>query len=113
MVAADGSAVTLGQDIRRARSRDGFFEQELLRPGQVVTIPFTFNWMAWRIPAGARIRLVLMPLNSPDYQKNYNTGGRVGYEDPRQARVAHIELFHNGSRASALLLPLAAPTTQR
>jgi hypothetical protein len=108
MVAPDGSAVTLGQDIRRARFRDGFFKQELLQPGQVVTIPFTFNWMAWRIPAGARIRLVLMPLNSPDYQKNYNTGGRIGYEDPSQARVAHITLFHGGSRASALLLPLAA-----
>jgi len=63
---------------------------------------------AWRIPAGSRIRLVLMPLNSPYYQKNYNTGGRIGYEDPRNARVAHITLFHDQSRASVLLLPLAA-----
>ncbi|MGH8317450.1 MAG: CocE/NonD family hydrolase [Steroidobacteraceae bacterium] len=109
MVRPDGSAVTLGQDIRRARFRDGFFKQELLTPNQVVTIPFRFNWMGWRIPAGARIRLVLMPLNSPDYQKNYNTGGRIGYEDPKNARVAHIRLFHDGSRASVLLLPLAAP----
>ena len=108
MVSPDGSAVTLGQDIRRARFRDGFFKQELLQPGQVVTIPFVFNWMAWRIPAGARIRLVLMPLNSPDFQKNYNTGGRIGYEDPKNARVAHITLFHGGNRASALSLPLAA-----
>jgi hypothetical protein len=108
MVAPDGSTVTLGQDVRRARFRDGFFKQELLRPQQLVTIPFTFNWMAWRIPAGARIRLVVMPLNSPDYQKNYNTGGRIGFEDPKSARVAHITLFHGGSRASALLLPLAA-----
>lgn len=108
MIAADGSAVTLGQDVRRARFRDGFFKQELLQPHQVVTIPFSFNWMAWRIPAGARIRLVLMPLNSPDYQKNYNTGGRIGYEDPGNARVAHITLFHGGGRLSALMLPLAA-----
>lgn len=40
----------------------------------------------------------------------YNTGGRIGYEDPRNARVARITLFHDGSRASALLLPLAAAT---
>jgi putative CocE/NonD family hydrolase len=108
MVRPDGSAVTLGQDIRRARFRDGFFRQELLEPRQVVAIPFTFNWIAWRIPARARIRLVVMPLNSPDYQKNYNTGGRIGYEDPSNARVAHITLFHDKSRASALILPLAA-----
>jgi uncharacterized protein len=110
MVEPDGSAVTLGQDVRRARFRDGFFKQELLQPHEVVPIPFTFNWMAWRIPAGARIRLVLMPLNSPDYQKNYNTGGRIGYESPKKARVAHIALFHDGNRASALSLPLAAAT---
>jgi uncharacterized protein len=108
MVKPDGSAVTLGQDIRRARFRDGFFKQELLKPDQVVTIPFVYNWTGWRIPAGARIRLVLMPLNSPNYQKNYNTGGRIGYEDPKNARVAHITLFHDGSRASVLMLPLAA-----
>jgi uncharacterized protein len=111
MIAPDGSAVTLGQDVRRARFRDGFFKQELLQPRQVVTIPFSFNWMAWRIPAGARIRLVLMPLNSPDYQKNYNTGGRIGYEDPENGRVAHITLFHGGSRVSALTLPLAAQSS--
>jgi hypothetical protein len=111
MLAPDGSAVTLGQDIRRARFRNGFFKQELLEPHQVVAIPFSFNWIAWRVPAGARIRLVVMPLNSPDYQKNYNTGGRIGYEDPKSARVAHITLFHGGSRASALLLPLAAQSS--
>jgi hypothetical protein len=49
-----------------------------------------------------------MPLNSPNYQKNYNTGGRIGYEDAKEARVAHIELFHGGRRSSALLLPQAA-----
>jgi hypothetical protein len=108
MVKADGSAVTLGQDIRRARFRNGFFKPELLAPNQLATIPFEFNWLAWRLPAGARLRLVLMPLNSPNYQKNYNTGGRIGYEDPKDGRVAHISLFHDSGRASALFLPLAA-----
>lgn len=108
MVKPDGSAVTLGQDIRRARFRDGFFKQELLKPGQLATIPFEFNWMAWRIPAGARLRLILMPLNSPSYQKNYNTGGRIGYEKPADARIAHITVFHDGRHPSALFLPLAA-----
>ena len=108
MAKPDGSAVTLGTDIRRARFRDGFFKEELLKPDQMVTIPFTFNWLAWRIPAGTRLRLVLMPLNSPNYQKNYNTGGRIGYEEPKDARVAHIQLFHDNSHASVLSLPLAA-----
>jgi putative CocE/NonD family hydrolase len=109
LVMPDGSAVQLGlPDIRRARFRDGIFSQQLLKPGQIVAIPFEFAWTAWRIPAGARLRLVLMPLNSPSYQKNYNTGGRIGYEDPSQARVAHIRIFHDARYESVLKLPLAA-----
>lgn len=109
MVLPDGSAVQLGQDIRRARFRDGPFRQELLKPDQIAEIGFDFNWMARRIPAGARLRLVIAPLNSPDYQKNYNTGGRIGYERPENGRIAHIKLFHDGRRPSCLQLPLAAP----
>ena len=57
MVLADGSTVRLGDDIRRARFRDSQFKEELLKPGQLVQIPFEFNWLARRIPAGARLRL--------------------------------------------------------
>jgi putative CocE/NonD family hydrolase len=114
MVLPDGSAVQLGlPDIRRARFRNDVFRQQLLKPGEIVEIPFEFSWTAWRIPAGARLRLVLLPLNSPSYQKNYNTGGRIGYEDPRQARVAHIQIYHDGRHASALQLPLAAAPAAR
>jgi putative CocE/NonD family hydrolase len=107
MIGADGSAVQLGQDLRRARFRNSVFKSELLRPGEVVEIPFVFNWAAWRIPAGARLRLVVTPLNSPNYQKNYNTGGRIGYERLEDARVAHVSLFHDARHPSRLILPLA------
>jgi uncharacterized protein len=107
MIRADGSAVELGHDIRRARFRNSPYREELLRAGEVTQIPFQFNWAAWRIPAGARLRLVLTPLNSPNYQKNYNTGGRIGYERPADARVAHVSIFHDARHPSRLILPLA------
>lgn len=109
MILPDGSAVRLGEDIRRARFRNGPFRQELLKPGEEAEVPFEFFWTAWRIPAGARLRLTIAPLNSPSYQKNYNTGGRVGYEDPADARVAHVSVFHDRAHPSHLSLPLAAP----
>jgi len=108
LVQPDGSTIRLGEDIRRARFRDGFFKQELLSPGQIVEIPFEFNWSAWRIPAGARLRLTIAPLNSPQYQKNYNTGGRIGYERIEDARIAHIQILHDKAHPSVLTLPLAA-----
>ena len=108
LVRSDGTAVQLGQDVRRARFRDGPYAAKLVKPGELIEIPFEFNWAAWRIPAGARLRLIVAPLNSPNFQKNYNTGGRIGYESPADARVAHVRIFHDARRASRLVLPLAA-----
>jgi len=108
MVLPDGSAVTLGEDIRRARFRHDPFRAQLVRHGETIEMPFEFKWIAWRIPAGARLRLLLAPLNSPDYQKNYNTGGRIGYERLQDARVSHIRIFHDAERSSRLELPEAA-----
>lgn len=109
MIRRNGPTVNLGEDIRRARFRNGPFKEELLKPGDIVEMPFEFNWTARRIPAGARLRLTLAPLNSPAYQKNYNTGGRIGYERRDDIRVARIKVFHDAEHASELILPLAAP----
>jgi putative CocE/NonD family hydrolase len=108
MILPDGSSIKLGEDIRRARFRDSVFKAELLRPDEIVEIPFEFSWMARRIPAGARLRVTIAPLNSPAYQKNYNTGGRIGYEKIEDARIANIKVFHDGKHESYLTLPLAA-----
>ena len=108
MILPDGSTLRLGEDIRRARFRDSPFEQELLKPDEIVEIPFEFYWMARKIPAGARLRLTIAPLNSPHFQKNYNSGGRIGYEKLEDARVAHIKVFHDAEHGSQLILPLAA-----
>jgi hypothetical protein len=113
MVLPDGSTVRLGEDIRRARFRNSQFKEELVKPGQVVQIPFEFYWLARRIPTGARLRLTIAPLNSPNYQKNFNTGGRIGYEKIDEARIANITVFHDAKRPSELKLPLAAVRAAR
>lgn len=76
MVLLDGSAVNLEEDIRRARFRNSYFKNELLKPAQVVKIRFDFCWMARRIPAGVRCASQSVP--SPYDQKNYVTGGLNG-----------------------------------
>ncbi len=108
MILPDGSSVKLGEDIRRARFRNSVFKAKLLKPDEIVEIPFEFSWMARRIPAGARLRLTIAPLNSPNYQKNYNTGGRMGYERIEDGRIANIRIFHDAQHHSLLASPLAA-----
>ncbi|HVU17671.1 MAG TPA: CocE/NonD family hydrolase [Candidatus Didemnitutus sp.] len=110
MVQPDGSSVRLGEDIRRARFRHGQFHEELVRTGEIMEIPFEFNWTAQRVPAGARLRLIVAPLNRPDFQKNFNTGGRIGYEKIEDARVATIKIYHDAVHPSRLVLPVAART---
>jgi uncharacterized protein len=109
IVLENGSTIRLGEDVRRARFRDSQFKAELVKPGEMMQLTFEFNWLARRIPAGARLRLTIAPLNSPNYQKNFNTGGRIGYEKIDAARVANITLFHDVNGPSKLTVPLAAP----
>jgi predicted acyl esterase len=63
IVLPGGPTVCRGEDIRRARFRNSPFKEELLKSDQIVEIPFEFFWMARRIPAGARLRLTIAPLN--------------------------------------------------
>jgi len=44
--------------------------------------------------------------NSIYLEKNYNTGGRVEAESGKDARVAHITVYHDKDHPSALELPI-------
>lgn len=103
----DGKPLYLGGDLMRARFRNGL-EPELVQPGVVEPYVFdSFLWNAWELPAGTRIRLTVGPFNDPGYQKNYNSGGQLGFETANDARVATIKLHHNSDYPSVLQLPLA------
>ncbi len=103
----DGEALYLGGDVARARFRKGL-EPELVEPGVVEPYVFdSFLWNAWELPAGTRLRLTVGPFNDPGFQKNYNSGGRLGFETAADARTATIKLHHDSSHPSALEIPLA------
>ncbi|MEO1310308.1 MAG: CocE/NonD family hydrolase [Pseudomonadota bacterium] len=103
----DGKALYLGGDVLRARFRNGW-EPELVEPGVVEPYVFdSFLWNARELPAGTRIRLTVGPFNDPGYQKNYNSGGRLGFETAEDARIATIKLHHNSEYPSVLELPFA------
>lgn len=106
-VLPDGEILVLGTDAVRARFRNGP-EPELVEPGQVNSYVFDgFYLTARRIPAGSRLRLVLFPLDSHQYLRNYNTGGKLGRENIDEARAANVSVQVGGERGSYLELPLA------
>jgi uncharacterized protein len=60
---------------------------------------------------GSRLRLAVYSPNSIFWQKNYNSGGVVAEETAKDARTAHVKIYHDAEHASAIQLPLGEPAT--
>jgi putative CocE/NonD family hydrolase len=103
----DGSTVYLGQSELRARHRKGVDRSELVTAGAVELYTFDrFYWFSRTLRAGSRIRLVVAPLNSPERDKNYNSGGNTIGETRGDARTANVRIHHGSRYPSRLILPV-------
>ncbi|HUJ14107.1 MAG TPA: CocE/NonD family hydrolase [Thermoanaerobaculia bacterium] len=104
----DGSSVQLTGDLMRARYRDSVREAKLVKPGEINRYVFDgFTFISRRIAKGSRLRLVVGSVNTMFLEKNYNSGGDVAHETAKDARTAHITLYHDAQHPSFLELPLA------
>jgi uncharacterized protein len=106
-IQADGKSITLTSDLLRARYRDSLTEAKIVRPGEIDRYVFDhFTWFCRRIAKGSRLRLVISCPNTIYLEKNYNSGGTVADESAKDARTAHIILYHDARRPSALEIPV-------
>ncbi|WP_395373913.1 CocE/NonD family hydrolase [Marinicella sp. W31] len=102
----DGKTLYLGGDVVRARFRNGLIPQ-MLEQGKVEKFKFdNFLWNSWALPKGSRLRFTVGPYNDPSAQKNYNSGGKLGFETKQDAMRAKVILHHNREFPSHLELPL-------
>jgi putative CocE/NonD family hydrolase len=105
----DGTNVFLSDDLMRARYRGGDRRPQPVPKGRIERYDFEhFTFVARRIQAGSRLRLVIAPMNSLYSEKNYNSGGVVADETGKDARTVTVTLYHDAQHASALFLPVAA-----
>jgi uncharacterized protein len=112
-IRSDGSSVLLTHDTMRARYRDSLSKPALVKPGEITRFTFdTFEWFSRFISAGSRLRLVLTPPKTLDYEINFQSGGVVSRERIADARKATIKLHHNDRYPSALMLPIVDGTQQ-
>jgi len=103
----DGGSVLLTRDVLRARYRDSTEKETLVPRGEAVRYDFdTFPWFSRRISKGSRLRLVVTCSNTAELEKNYNSGGVVADETAKDARTAHVTLYHDAEHPSALEIPL-------
>lgn len=103
----DGSSVALTSDVLRARYRNSLEKAELVQSGKVERYVFDGSpWFSRQVSKGSRLRLVISSPNSIYLEKNYNSGGVVADETAKDARTAHITLYHDAERPSALEIPV-------
>jgi putative CocE/NonD family hydrolase len=108
VIAPDGGSVLLGDAALRARYRHSPAKEELIHPGEIDRYELAFPFAARRMPRGSRLRLLVRSPNSIYWEKNYNSGGAVADESGRDARTAHITLYHEPAHPSWLEMPIVA-----
>jgi uncharacterized protein len=103
----DGTGILLTWTIMRARYRNSLSKPEPVKPGKVDLYKFDiFDFFSRVITKGSRFRLIISAINSPNWEKNYNSGGVVAEETAKDARKAVITLFHDKKHPAHLVLPV-------
>jgi hypothetical protein len=112
-ILADGKSILLTVDMLRARYRESLRREQLVKPGTINRYDFDgFYFFSRRVAKGSRLRLVLgTPQIRRDpfsayWQKNYNNGGVVAEESDKDARTAHIALYHDAEHPTFLEIPI-------
>jgi putative CocE/NonD family hydrolase len=100
----DGTVRNLTDGIIRARYRNGTHKAELLTPGELVEYTIDLWSTANLFKAGHRIGLEVSSSNFPRFDRNMNTGGKLGEET--EMRPALQTVYHDTQHPSRLTLPI-------
>jgi putative CocE/NonD family hydrolase len=111
----EGFAMNLCDTIVRMRYRNERETAELIEPGRVYELAVDLLPTSNVFGERHRIRLDITSSSSPQYDRNPNTGGRLG--ESHGHVVARNTIYHDETRPSCLRLPVVAnppgPTVER
>lgn len=103
-----GCSTNLQEGILRARFRDSLGEPKPLVPGRVYELHIPLGPVGARVPAGRRLRVDVASSDFPQWDRNLNTGGRLGEEGPLAAIQATQVVLHDRAHPSRITLPVLA-----
>ncbi|MEC9427554.1 MAG: CocE/NonD family hydrolase, partial [Actinomycetota bacterium] len=106
VVGPDGTSINIQEGIVRARYRDSLVDPSPIAPGEVYRYRIELGPVATRVPAGSAIRVDISSSDFPQWDRNFNTGGRIGFEGPLDAVTATQTVLHSGAFPSSLCLPV-------
>jgi putative CocE/NonD family hydrolase len=100
----DGRAIILNDGIIRASYRESTTSPTLIQPGKVYEYKINVWPTANLFKRGHRVRLEISSSNFPAYDRNLNTGARLGTTS--EMRVAEQTILHDRAHPSRLTLPI-------
>tara|TARA_B100000945_G_scaffold257005_1_gene214484 strand:+ start:765 stop:2435 length:1671 start_codon:yes stop_codon:yes gene_type:complete len=101
----DGRSILIVDYIQRARYRNGFDKQVLLKENTVHRIDFHVGHLSQIFNAGHKIRVTVASTGSPLYEPNPQTGKPETIEFPTDAQSAMNTIYHTSKYPSHLLVP--------
>ena len=109
----DGRSIMIGSKpaIFRARYRYGFDREVPMIPGKPTRIELDLYDIAHSFLPGHKVQLEVASAAYPQFNPNQNTGNPVATDTV--FKVARQMVFHEGQRASRLLLPVVGPDILR
>ncbi|MEO8426512.1 MAG: CocE/NonD family hydrolase, partial [Verrucomicrobiota bacterium] len=102
----DGRSFNICEGILRARFRQSFTREKLLKPDKVYPLEIDLWSTSIVFNRDHRLRVHITSSCAPGYDPNPNTGGQFRASD--KTRVAHNAIYLDRVRASHVLLPVAA-----
>lgn len=100
----DGRSMLIADGILRARFRNGFARERLMKPGVAYEFDLDIGSTSTVLNRGHRVRLAVSSSNAPRYEPNPNTGDRWRAND--RVRTAQQTVRLGKAHASQLVLPV-------
>jgi putative CocE/NonD family hydrolase len=103
-VSPDGHSMSMQEGALRARYRGGIAHAEPLVPGRPVTLEVDLRAIAWRVPAGHRLRVDIAGTAFPRLERNLHGGT----DNDRESKITRAtnRVHHGGEMLSWIELPL-------
>jgi putative CocE/NonD family hydrolase len=105
-VEPDGFSRILAEGVLRARFREGLQRECAVEPGRPYEYAIDLKATSNVFLPGHRIRLLVTSSSFPRFDRNAGTGAPPGDGREEDLRTAEQTIFHDGERASHLLLPV-------
>ena len=102
----DGRSILIVDYPWRARYRNGFRKEELLKPGCIYRVGFPVGWLGQVFNKGHRIRVTVASTGAPLYEPNPQTGKPLTIEFPEDAVTATNTIHHSKFKASRIIAPV-------